>query len=101
MARKGLVESNERKKRLSERLSSRRNQLKQVIGNLSIPLEQRFEAVLRLAKMPRNSSPVRIRARCVETGRSRGVYRFCGLSRVVLRERAVRGQLPGVKRSSW
>lgn len=101
MARKGLLESNERKKKLVQSLHNKRTQLKALLMNKTSTLEQRFEASLKLAQLPRNSSRVRVRARCVETGRPRGVYSFCGLSRVVLRQNCARGYLPGVTRSSW
>ncbi len=101
MARKGLLESNDRKKALVKRFSDSRKRLKSIIMDRTIPLEVRFESSLKLAKMPRNSSKVRVRSRCIETGRSRAVYRFCGLSRIILRQEAVHGRLPGVRRSSW
>ncbi len=101
MARKGLIESNDRKKRLCAASSERRKLLKGIIMNRSLTIEERFEATLKLAQMPRNSAPIRIRSRCFETGRPRGVYRFANLGRIALREKAVRGALPGVRRSSW
>lgn len=101
MARKGLIQTNERLKSSVQKASARRQALKSTIMNRDLPLEDRFEASLKLAQMPRNTSKVRIRSRCIETGRPRGVYRFCGLSRVVLREYCVTGCLPGVRRSSW
>lgn len=101
MARKGLIESNERKKKLVDQAKAKRLMLKTIIMNRDLPLEERFEATLKLTNMPRNTAGVRVRARCIETGRPRGVYRFCGLSRMVLRHNSVRGCLPGVRRSSW
>jgi len=101
VARKGLLESNERKKRLVQSLKNKRTELKSLLMSKTTSLEQRFEASLKLAQLPRNSSQVRVRARCIETGRPRGVYSFSGLSRVVLREKCARGYLPGVTRSSW
>jgi len=101
VARKGLLESNERKKKLVQNLKNKRANLKDLMMSKSSSLEQRFEACLKLAQLPRNSSRVRVRERCIETGRPRGVYSFCGLSRVVLREKCARGYLPGVRRSSW
>lgn len=101
MSKKGLLESNNRKRVLVARFSQRRSDLKKTISDRSVPLEERFMAVMKLAKLPRNSSAVRVRSRCIETGRPRAVYRFCGLSRIALRDMAVKGTLPGVRRSSW
>lgn len=101
MARLGLLNSNERKKETAKKFCAKRQALKDKIYDRSASLEERFRASLKLAKLPRNSSKTRIRNRCVETGRPRGVYSFCGLSRVILRENAVRGLMPGVRRSSW
>ncbi|OJU73399.1 MAG: 30S ribosomal protein S14 [Alphaproteobacteria bacterium 40-19] len=101
MARKGLVESNNRKKRLVEQDKQKRERLKDIIRSKTSTLEQRFEAVLKLSKLPRNGSAVRVRSRCVLTGRPRAVYRMFGLSRIAFREEALRGHLPGVKKSSW
>lgn len=101
MARKGLIESNDRKRDLARKMSSKRSRLKKILMNKNGSLEDRFGASLKLAKLPRNASAVRIRSRCSETGRPRGVYRFCGLSRIVFREEAVCGRLPGIRRSSW
>lgn len=101
MAKKGLLESNERKAKLMKRDAAKRNALKAEIKNVKLPLEERFLASMKLAALPRNGSRTRIRTRCVLTGRPRSVYRFCGLSRIALRELAVTGQLPGVRRSSW
>ena len=101
MARKGLLESNQRKKNLVAEYAKQRKELKSQLMNRHSSVEERFEASLKLAKMPRSSSKVRVRNRCAETGRPRGVYRFCGLSRVILRQMAVHAFLPGVRRSSW
>jgi len=101
VARKGLLESNQRKKNLVADYPSKRKELKIQIMDRDSSVEQRFEASIKLAKMPRSSSKVRVRNRCAETGRPRGVYRFCGLSRVVLRQMAVHAFLPGIRRSSW
>ncbi len=101
MARKGLIESNERKKALAKKMHFRYKKLKETMMDKNIPLEMRFETALKMAKLPRNSSHVRIRSRCIETGRPRAVYRFCGLSRIVFRNEAVKGHMPGIRRSSW
>jgi len=101
VARKGLLESNQRKKKLVSDYANQRKELKSRVMNRDESLENRFEASLKLAQMPRSSSKVRVRNRCSETGRPRGVYSFCGLSRIVLRQMAVHALLPGVRRSSW
>lgn len=101
MARKGLVESNLRKERLVERAKSRRSKVKAIVMDRTLPLEERFAAVVKLSQMPRNESAIRVRTRCIETGRPRAVYRFCGLSRIAFREEAMQGRLPGIRRSSW
>jgi len=101
VARKGLLESNQRKKKLVSDYAKQRKELKSRVMNRDESLENRFEASLKLAQMPRSSSKVRVRNRCSETGRPRGVYSFCGLSRIVLRQMAVHALLPGVRRSSW
>jgi small subunit ribosomal protein S14 len=101
VARKGLIQSNERKKDLVSRSSQKRDRLKKCIMDRSLPLEERFEATIKLAQMPRNTAQNRVRLRCFLTGRPRGVYRFSGLSRVIWREKASKGELPGIRRSSW
>jgi small subunit ribosomal protein S14 len=89
MARKSLIARDEKRRRMYEKYKSTRKELK-ANGD--------FEA---LQKLPKNSSPVRLKNRCMFTGRSRGYYRKFGVSRLVLREMALRGELPGVKKSSW
>ena len=81
--------------------AKKREELKAIIYNKSLPLEERFQAQLRIAAMPRNSSKTRIRNRCELTGRGRGVYRKFRLSRICLRELASSGMLPGVTKASW
>ncbi|MDA8031591.1 MAG: 30S ribosomal protein S14 [Alphaproteobacteria bacterium] len=78
-----------------------RDSLKGVIHDKKRTPEERFQAMLVLQTLPRNASPVRQRNRCSMTGRSRGYYRRFGVSRIVMREMAARGQLPGVVKSSW
>lgn len=101
MARKSIIERNEKRRRMIKRHSMARARLKKTIYDKTVGEEARFAAALKLARMPRNSSATRIRSRCALTGRGRGVYRRFGLSRVVLREMASFGQVPGVVRSSW
>lgn len=101
MAKVSSVEKNRRRKRLVEKYQTKRAFLKEIISNKVISIEERFEAQLKLATLPRNSSKVRIRNRCELSGRPRGFYRKFKLSRIALRELASVGQIPGVIKSSW
>jgi small subunit ribosomal protein S14 len=101
MAKTSAIESNKRRERLARRFAARRAKLKAMARNASLPPEERFAARLKLAELPRNSSPVRIQRRCALTGRPRGVYRKFRLSRIALRELGSRGQIPGMVKSSW
>lgn len=101
MARKSLIERDLKRQRLAKRFAARRAKLKAAVHNRSASAEDRFAASLKLAALPRNSAKNRMRRRCLLTGRSRGVYRKFGLSRIKLRELASIGQIPGMTRSSW
>ena len=101
MAKKSAIERNKNRKRLVKRYKVKRAELKAVARNASATPEERFSAQLKLAALPRNSSAVRIRNRCQLSGRSRGVYRKFGLSRIALRDLASKGQIPGMLKSSW
>jgi small subunit ribosomal protein S14 len=101
MAKTSSVERNDKRKRMVKQHAARRARLKETIKNRELPPEDRFQAVLSLAEMPRNGAKTRIRSRCALTGRSRAVYRKFNLSRNKLRELASRGELPGVTKSSW
>jgi small subunit ribosomal protein S14 len=101
MAKTSSVEKNKCRAAMAKRYADRRTALKAVIYDRDKPIEERFTAALKLSKLPRNSSPVRVRNRCEMTGRPRGVYRKLKLSRIALRELASSGQLPGVIKSSW
>jgi small subunit ribosomal protein S14 len=101
MAKKSAVEKNEHRRRMVERFRTRRGELKKIIMDRSRDPEERFEATLKLAELPRNGARVRIRNRCSLTGRPRGYYRKFGLSRIALRELASEGQIPGVVKASW
>ncbi len=101
MAKLSSIEKNKRRERLAAKYKNRRLALKQIINNKEISDEERFEAVLKLAAMPRNGSHTRVRNRCELTGRPRGNYRKFKLSRIVLRDLANRGQIPGVVKASW
>src|SRR5882757_8073043 len=101
MAKTSAVERNKKRERMVKQFAERRERLKTVAGDRSKPAEERFAARLKLAELPRNSSPVRIRNRCELTGRPRGVYRKFKLSRIALRELASTGQIPGMVKASW
>jgi small subunit ribosomal protein S14 len=101
MAKKSTVNRNETVKRLVKQFAAKREALKAIANDENLSLEERFEARLKLAKLPRNSSKVRIRNRCVLTGRPRGYYRKLKMSRIALRELSSQGQIPGMVKSSW
>jgi small subunit ribosomal protein S14 len=101
MAKTSAVERNKKRERLSKKFAGQRQRLKAVANDESRPMEERFSARLKLAQLPRNGSPVRIRLRCELTGRPRGNYRKFKLSRIALRELASIGQIPGMTKSSW
>jgi small subunit ribosomal protein S14 len=101
MAKKSSIEKNNRRRRLTKQYAGRRARLKQITVDFSLPVEERFAAQLKLAELPRNSSPTRIRNRCELTGRPRGYYRKLRMSRIALRELSSQGHIPGMTKSSW
>ena len=101
MAKTSAVERNRKRQRMAKKFASRRNRLKAIAQDSSMPAEERFAARLKLAELPRNSSPVRIRNRCELSGRPRGYYRKFKISRIALRDLASTGQIPGMLKSSW
>ena len=101
MAKKSMIEKNKRRLRTAERCAERRKELKRVLSSIESSDEEIDEARRKLAKLPRDASPTRVRNRCMLTGRPRGYYRKFGLSRLALREKALRGELPGVTKASW
>jgi len=101
MAKKSSVNKNDRRRKLVARLAPKRKELKAIANDESKTLEERFQARLRLAEMPRNSSAVRIRNRCEITGRPRGYYRKLKMSRIALRDLGSAGMIPGLVKSSW
>ena len=101
MAKKSAINRNEAVKALVARHAEKRAALKAIANDESKPLEERFEARLKLAAMPRSGSATRIRNRCEVTGRPRAYYRKLKMSRVALRELASLGQIPGMTKSSW
>ena len=101
MAKKSAVNRNLRVQALVKQYASKRTELKAIANNESLPLEERFEARLKLAKLPRNSSKTRIRNRCMITGRPRAFYRKLKMSRIALRDLGSHGLIPGLVKSSW
>ena len=101
MAKKSAVNRNEMVKALVAKYADKRAALKATANNESLPLEERFEARLKLAKLPRNSAANRIRNRCEVTGRPRAYYRKLKMSRIALRELGSKGLVPGLVKSSW
>lgn len=101
MAKLGSIERNNKRKNLFNTLRNKRKELKSLIMQKDLSLEKRFDLVIKLAKLPRNSALSRIRNRCALTGRSRGYHRKMGVSRNMLRVLASQGLLPGVIKASW
>lgn len=101
MAKVSAVNRDNKRRKLVKSKAERRAKLKALIRDRNQPMEDRFMAVLQLAEMPRNSSKTRVRNRCAITGRPRGHHRKFNLCRVVLRDLASKGELPGVTKSSW
>jgi len=101
MAKTSAVERNKKRERMAKQFAAKRARLKEIVKNREVGDEERFEAVLKLAELPRNSAKERVRLRCELTGRPRGNYRKLKLSRNMLRELAHRGQIPGMVKSSW
>jgi small subunit ribosomal protein S14 len=101
MAKKSAVEKNERRKRMTDKFKAKRAELRKIVRDKSVEPEDRFNATLKLAELPRNGAAVRIRNRCIMTGRPRAYYRKFGLSRITLRDLASEGRIPGVVKASW
>jgi small subunit ribosomal protein S14 len=101
MAKKSSIEKNNRRTKLARQKAPQRERLKAMARDRDAAPEDRFQAQLKLAEMPRNSSPTRVRNRCSMSGRPRGYYRKFKLSRIAVRELASSGQIPGMLKSSW
>ncbi len=101
MAKKSAVQKDLKRRKLAKKYASRRDRLKQMAKDESLPAEERFAARLKLAKLPRNSSKTRVRNRCELTGRPRSFYRKLKISRIALRELSSQGLIPGMVKSSW
>ena len=101
MAKKSAIEKNKKRRRLAARYAAKRARLKEAAVDPSLSDQDRFAARLKLAELPRNSAPSRIRNRCELTGRPRGFYRKLKMSRIALREMGNSGKVPGMVKSSW
>jgi len=101
MAKECMLQRERKRAKAVKRHADKRQKLKAIIRDPETSFEERMEAVTKLNKLPRDASPVRQRNRCRVTGRPHGVYRKFGLSRIKLREAAMRGEVPGLRKSSW
>lgn len=101
MARVSITEREKKREKIVAKYAEKRRALKAIISDRSATDDERWEAQLKLQALPRNASPVRLRRRCGQTGRPRGVYRKFGLGRNKLREAAMRGDVPGLMKGSW
>jgi small subunit ribosomal protein S14 len=96
-----MIEREKKRARLVAKYASKRAALKEIANDESKPMEERFKARLKLAKLPRNSAPVRLHNRCQLTGRPHAYYRKLKISRIALRDLGSKGMLPGMVKSSW
>ena len=101
MAKKSAIEKNLKRIKMVKKYEKKRAALKKIINNKKLELSQRFEAQLKLNKLPKNSAKIRIRNRCEISGRPHGVYRKLKISRIALRDMASSGKIPGITKSSW
>ena len=101
MAKKSAIEKNNRRKKLVAKYASKRAALKAIANDQTKPADERFQARLKLAEMPRNSSKIRVRNRCELSGRPRAYYRKLKMSRIALRQFTSEGYVPGMVKSSW
>ena len=101
MAKTSAIQKNLKRMKLVKRYENKRAELKKIINNKKLELSERFEAQLKLNKLPKNSAKIRIRNRCEVSGRPHGVYRKLKISRIALRDMASSGKIPGVTKSSW
>ena len=101
MAKTSAIQKNLKRIKLVKRYENKRKALKKIIMNKKLELSERFEAQLKLNKLPKNSAKIRIRNRCEVSGRPHGVYRKLKISRIALRDMASSGKIPGMTKSSW
>ena len=101
MAKVSMVEREKKRQRMVEQYAAKREKLKAIAADTDLPMEERFKARLKLAKLPRNSSATRLHNRCQVTGRPKAYYRKLKMSRIALRDLASHGEIPGMVKSSW
>ena len=101
MAKKAMIEREKKRQKLVDQYASKRAALKEIVKDESKPMEERFRASLKLAKLPRNSSATRLHNRCQLTGRPHAYYRKLKISRIALRDLGSNGEIPGMVKSSW
>ena len=101
MAKKSSINRNKKRIALSLKFASKRKKLKKIVMDKKLSLDERFKAQMKLSKLPRNSSKIRVKNRCEITGRSHGVYRKLKISRIALRQLTLEGKIPGMIKSSW
>ena len=101
MSKKSIIERNKKRIRLFKKFKNKHDKLLKIANNKKMTADEQFQARLKLSKIPRNASRVRIRNRCIVTGRGRGVLRKFNLSRIAFRELSAIGQIPGITKSSW
>ncbi|MEL6745597.1 MAG: 30S ribosomal protein S14 [Pseudomonadota bacterium] len=101
MAKVSAIENNNKRAKLVKKYAKKRAELKAIVSNRSLPIEERFKAQLQLSELPRNGAKIRVRNRCGVSGRPRGNYRKLGVSRIALRELGSQGLIPGLVKSSW
>jgi len=101
MAKKSSIQRNLKRERLVAKYAAKRKELKAILASPDTTDEEFYKAQAKLSKLPRNSSPIRLRNRCSVTGRPRAFIRRFGLSRITFRELATQGKIPGVTKSSW
>jgi len=101
MAKTAVINRDLKRRDTVKKFAAKRAELMAIVNNQKLSPEERYEARLKLQKLPRNASPVRLRNRCALTGRPRGVFRKFGLARGKLRDIAMRGEIPGVIKASW
>jgi small subunit ribosomal protein S14 len=101
MAKAAMIEREKKRARLVAKYAAKRAALKEIADNQDLPMEERFRARLKLAKLPRNSAPTRLHNRCQVSGRPKAYYRKLKMSRIALRDLASFGQIPGMVKSSW
>ena len=101
MAKKSAINRNKQRERMSNKLRNKRKKLKDIIMNKKNSFDERFQAQMKLSKLPRNSARTRVKNRCEITGRPHGVYRKLRVSRIALRQLTLEGKIPGMVKSSW